>query len=356
MKRFTAWILSLIFVLSLAACGVKPADNTQTQNFADPTPVTFEADPDYYYGNRQKNTRRTFLKLDDEILFNFDPGKRTYLYAYHLETGEVRRFCPDPDCDHKRCPGVPYYNLEVYDGKLYGTIGYEPDRLKVVDGTQTEYITEEKASFSIHVGSKIYMRTEKDALAVLEEGQEKAQVILENFSPDGGAIFGPYLYTMIAEYTDFNIVRVDLTAETPVQETLVANSLGMADGQHIYYVNMETYQLYRCNMDGSNPQLLLEQQVMPISINFDNEYFYYRLLTEPTNLGADAYDIYRFPKSDPSKIEKIVTLEAPVHSIFTAPGTGKLFVTICGTSYTRDADIYVMGTDGSNPTRLEIPE
>ena len=104
-------------------------------------------------------------------------------------------------------------------------------------------------------------------------------------------------------------------------------------------------------MDGSNPHRLLEQQVLPVSINFDNDYFYYRLLTDPIDKGPDAFDIYRFPKSDPTKIEKFVTLDLPVYRVFTVPGCDKLFVDVLSSS-----DINVIGTDGSNPTRLDIPE
>ena len=387
MKRLTAMLLSLLMVFSLCACGVKPAENaenqnhtdqpsttldiepddqnsaqttnstestesTESQDFSDEPAITFDVEPNYPYGNRQKQYAGNFYLLGNEVLFSYDNGTRVRLYSYDTENGEVSRYCPDPDCDHKPCPnGIPSHFLEVHDGKLYGTTNGKPSRLNVVDGTQIATATNAKVTFSFHHEDKLYVQTANGDLAVLEEGQDTPQVILANCNLNCGAVFGPYLYALKGYSSDIKIVRIDLTANTPTLEIIVNSAMGMADGQYIYYVDLETYQLYRCNMDGSTPQRLLEQQVMPVSINFDNDYFYYRLLTDPTDKGPDAFDIYRFPKSNPTQIEKFITLDMPVYRVFTVPGCDKLFVDVISSS-----DIYVMGTDGSNPTRLEIPE
>ena len=110
-------------------------------------------------------------------------------------------------------------------------------------------------------------------------------------------------------------------------------------------------------MDGSNVQCLLDQPVLLASMNFDDEYFYYRLFTDyQLDEGPDTYDIYRFSKSDPTKIEKLATMPVPAYQVFTVPGTGKLFVHTRTCSNGENPDIYVMNTDGSDVTRLEIPE
>ena len=109
-------------------------------------------------------------------------------------------------------------------------------------------------------------------------------------------------------------------------------------------------------MVGSNSQILVEQAVLQARMNFDDKYFYYRLYTDQQlDSGEDCHDIYRFPKDDPSQIEKIVTLEEAAYQVFTVPGSGKIFV-LARRTESGEQVIYVMGTDGSNPTRLEIPE
>lgn len=190
-------------------------------------------------------------------------------------------------------------------------------------------------------------------MVVFEEGQDKPRLLVEEFPCFWEVIFGQYLYA-----TDGNsVLRVDLSAEEPSVEVLIPNAVGITDGQHFYYADLKNYFLYRCDMDGSNSELLLEQPVLPASWNFDDEYFYYRLYTDyQLDDGPDTYDIYRFPKSDPAKIEKLATLPVPAYQVFTVPGTDKLFVNTRVRSNGEDDDIYVMNTDGSSITRLEIPE
>ena len=104
---------------------------------------------------------------------------------------------------------------------------------------------------------------------------------------------------------------------------------------------------------------MLHKPVLPASLNFDDEYIYFRLLTEQKLKNTeDSRDIYRMSKADPTQIEKIATLPESAYQIFTVPGTGLLFVTTCsdqvnGVNY---YEIYVMNTDGSNLRMLELPQ
>ena len=160
MKRLTALILALILLFSLCGCAVKPGDNGEQPDFTDPLAITFDIDPNYQYGNRQKDRSGNFYQFGNEVVFSYDNGTRTRLYSYSLETGEVRRYCPDPVCDHKPCQsGIPYHFLEVYDGKLYGTVSNKPSRLNVVDGSQIETVTNEKVTCSFHYDGKLYVQT-----------------------------------------------------------------------------------------------------------------------------------------------------------------------------------------------------
>lgn len=123
---------------------------------------------------------------------------------------------------------------------------------------------------------------------------------------------------------------------------------------YIYYVDWASWKLHRCNMDGSNSVVLVDQPVLAASMNFDDEYFYFRLYTDNKITGhLDCYDIYRFLKSDPTTLEKIVTLPVAVYQVFTVPGTGKIFVTTPPNGETADV-IWVMDNDGTSPTVLEI--
>ena len=191
-------------------------------------------------------------------------------------------------------------------------------------------------------------------MLVYENGSDTPRVLVEEFTLMWTTIFGQYLYGC----NGFDMCRVDLQAETPVVETLVENAKGMTDGQHIYYVNLaEDNHLYRCDMDGANPTLLVDQPVLLASINFDNDYFYYRLYTSgDLDGGEDSHDLYRLSKSDPTQMEKIATLAEPVYQVYTTPGYDKIFVSVRTENSESGEAVYIMGTDGSNPTLLEMPE
>ena len=89
-----------------------------------------------------------------------------------------------------------------------------------------------------------------------------------------------------------------------------------------------TYYLYRTDMDGNNKEMLLESPVLPASLNFDDDYVYFRQFRGyKIENTVDSRDIYRMSKKDPTKIEKIATLPEDAFQIYTVPGLDILFVT-----------------------------
>ena len=360
MKLKWFFVVILIFSLLLTACTATDPDNL----FGSVPEDTSSEDIMYYtgayqYGNMQKNIPSgNFMLLNNEVVFYPSSEGPSILCSYDLLTGEVRPFCKDATCKHATCvSGSILGNVEVYNGKLYGKnadFDIEITTYPVVaNGNETEVIINADVNTFFHHDDKLYLKTPDSSLLVLEEGQKEPQVILEEYTCYKQVIFENYLY---ANRPDDNIIRVDLSAEQPAEEIIIPNAGGITDGEHIYYVDGKTSQLFRCDMDGKNTQLLVEEPVLLASINFDDEYFYYRLFTDGLLHGSsDSRDIYRFPKEDPTQIEKIVTLQESAYQVFTVPGTGKIFVSN-HVPLGEERVIYVMGTDGSNPTKLELPE
>ena len=376
MKKLIFAGLLICLCVALVACTVRGPDalfETEPDNAGVSTPEDTQSDVvdimyytgKYQYGNMQKTNSGNFLLLNNEVVFDPFQQNHNVLYSYDLLTEKTQPLCKDATCKHGACvAGKLQSNLEVYKGKLYGIDYKTRDGASlpaVVNENVPEIILDKSISSFFHHEDKLYIEARNHSLMVLEEGQEEPQTVLEECSGFWYAIWENYLYT---NTWDFNIKRTDITMHNSEEEVLVANAQGMSDGQYIYYVDHTTSQLYRCNMDGSDPQLIEDREVMGGSINFDDEYFYYRLFTDESLVETpDCYDIYSFPKDDPTQIEKIVTLPDPVSQVFTVPGTGKIFVT--SYQFEKDEDdniiygdplVYVMGTDGSNPTKLEFPE
>lgn len=382
MKKILFAGLLICLCIAVAACTATDPDNlfeTKPDNSGTSTPENHEdataslpedTQPNtedivfytgaYQYGNMQKNLPAgDFMLLGNKVLFNYIIEGKPFLYAYDLVSESVKLYCNDATCDHDDCVASNLWgNLEVYNGKLYGQMMMNEtgDTIypAVADGNAAEVIVAANIDTFFHHENKLYIKTVDSSLVVLEEGQKEPQVIMEEYTGHWHTIFGNYLY---ANKPNKEIIRVDLTVEDPKEEILIKNAWGMIDGEHIYYIDMETKFLYRCALDGTDSQLIDKEKVAFASMNFDDEYFYYKRYTEPeTPEHENSYNIYRFSKKDPTQIDKIATLPIRVYQIFTVPGTGKIFVQTVSAEGQDEPLTYIMGTDGSNPTKLEIPK
>jgi len=374
MKRFSLFVLLLCACLVLTACTATDPDNLfeiPEGNTAPSDAESTQVEPDetesapsdaeevilytgtYQYGNMQKNAPPgDFMLLNNKVLFSHLVNNSKFmLYSYDLITEEVQFYCQDATCKHGDCAaGSLFGNLEVYNGKLYGM---NRNRQPVVlNGDAVEVINSFKVNSFFHYEDKLFVSTPDSSFVVMEERMNEPQVVLEEHIGYWHVIFDGCLYASTVD----NIIKVDLSADAPKEEVVISNARGMTDGKHIYYVDNKTSQLYRCDMHGGNTELLVEQQVLLASMNFDDEYFYYRLYTDlQLNGTADSRDIYRFSKENPTQIEKIVTLPVSAFQIFTVPGTGKIFVNTHAPEG-EECPIYVMNSDGSDLKKLELPE
>ena len=362
MKKTILLIFLLCVSLLLSACTATDPDNLFEMPQDDVvnsenTQPNITHTGSYPYGNMQLTGGVGFLLLDNEVVFKHTENGKALLYTYNLDTEEVRFYCDDATCRHTACVSADFFaRMEVYEGKLYGILWtkeqgnhYYP---AVGNGNDTEPIIEADVQEFIHYGDKLYVYTFDNSLMVLEEGQDEPQMILDEFIGYGAVVVDDYLYAV----TQSDYIRLNLTDENPKEELLLSNVWAKTDGEHIYYVDANTYRFYRCDMDGNNPERLLKKKV-GVNFNFDDEYVYYTVPVDITTYkNTDTHDIYRFPKDDPTKVEKIATLPEAVWYIYTVPGTGKIFAR----NYIPDSSVkpvkYVMNSDGSNLKKLELPE
>ena len=373
MKKRLLTIGLLLMCLVLAACNAKDPKNlfeTTEGNTADTTAGTVSSleiteprgeseahefddsvmfEEGYQYGNMQKNVPPGgFMQFGNEVLFTPEISR---LYVYNLTTGEVSPFCRDATCRHTSCAASRLSgNLEVYNGKIYSKSD-NSQIIEIRDGEEVIQNNSEVRDF-FHHNDKLYARTHDSSLVVLNTDEDEPRVVIEEYTSYWNVIFGPYLYGNSSD----NIVRFDITMEDPKEEVIVSNGSGITDGQHIYYVDNQTNYLYCCNMDGSDVQLLLDKPVLLASINFDNEYFYFRLYsTFPLYEGEESHDIYRLPKDNLFEVEKIATLPEAAYQIYTIPEAGKIFIRTI-TADGENPPFYVCDADGNNLTQLAIPE
>lgn len=363
-KRLFLLAVAINLIVGLAACCASDphnlfekgtTDQTTKQDTVEQSTDALSASKTYYqYGNMQKNLPAGgFMLYENEVIFRFLNGGGYKLYAYNLEDKEVRPYCKDATCTHRgSCSyGVFRGNIEVHQGKIYSRNNYlQPVELTSIG---QRLLAPRVTGSAFHHGNNLYVVTQDSSLVVFENGSNEHRVILDEYSGFWNVIFGKYLYANTFE----DVIRIDLSAEHAKQEIVVPNASGMTDGEYIYYQDRKTNYLYRCDMNGSNSLLLVDRPVLPASINFDNEFFYFRLyIDSQLDTGKDCYDLYCFPKDNPKDISQICTMEVPICSVFTVPGTGKIFITSYQRSNGEDNDIYIVNTDGTDLTHIEIPE
>lgn len=333
-KRFcSVFAFSLILSLTLCACEAKPPSGG--------------------------GVKTEFLPYADSVLFNGIVNGKTCLFAFDTGTGETRTFCKDATCNHmESCNtgnliGLEKYKDTIYTGSLSNDSLYE-----LQDGKFVE--TMKGVGFFIHANGNLYCVSNDRSLLVYEKGSKTPKVLLDEYPDTASKIVGHYLYSGLT-----NVTRVDLEAEQPEREVLLDNAFSAIDEAHIYYGTWSDYKVYRCNLDGSEPELFLDQPVTPGSLSCDEDYVYFRPYTNLDRYGENSGDVYRVSKKDPAQIEKIAELPQPLQMFYVPPDCAYLFVTPhqivdedAGPEAYENLEtiIYAVKKDGSGWIKLELPD
>ena len=338
MCRFISMVICVCLLLT--ACGTE-----ETQIFA------------YQYGNMQQSAPSgNFMRYNDSVFFTAFGDDRDNLYVYDVESGDVSLFCQDPTCLHDtdECASRGLNcNLEQYEGKLYGSNSDGP--VMQLQGGRFQPLSEDGVNHFFHYDGDLYVQTLDYSLLVYENGKSRPRMVLEEFAGQWETIFDGYLYF----YESSNVNRINLEEDDAEREILLENCLYMTDGIHIYYTPMDTYYLYRCNMDGSEPALIVEQPILIKWSNFDDEYVYFRLYPNMELEGEGSNQLYRFPKANPTQTELIAELDVPLGCVYTVPEFDGIFIDTyepLKDDGTRSGFIYTVGKDGNHLTKLELPQ
>ena len=374
MRKFFA-IPLLLFLLILAACQTQDTDvssltvlssdsvsgSSDEPAITEPAKINLEEiipEEGYSYGNMHKNVPSgNFMMIDNLVYFT---DSYVELYTYNTRTGEITPSCKDATCKHR--PEDCNYklglsNIELYHGKLYA-IDFGDNIYGEIDGNQFHELIKGVSEFW-HADSNLYVISADGALLVYEDGSQKPRMITDELHGIWCSTFGHYLY-----YQDDNCVYwADLSAETFTPQLLIENARYTTDGKFIYYVTCDTNNLYRCKMNGSEPTLLTDMDVIFSSVNLDDEYFYFTLVkTVDSPLDdPDIYKVFRFPLDHPEQLEVIAELPYPAYQVFTVPGLDKIFVSTNPPDRVDEFGnylglYYAMNKDGNDPQPMEIPE
>lgn len=381
MKKRSVYILLLIFcVLPFAACGyrgdpseafITPASSvtgtppgegpvSETPGYR-PTWVGINPeDMPYQYGNVFRSVFGAFVwDAPDTVLMTEERSQTLVLMEYIKSTGQIESFCKLATCSHQTddCPaGNAGGNLDMRNGTLsmgrmrvngkgmgdFWISELRRDRFEFVAGPIKGFVMGEDGYYAI---------TPDVSLVRFAYGSDKPEILIDEFNAIKLIVLGHYLYAG----TSTGIVRVDLTGPEYGIETVVGDTAGnySTDGSYLYYNKVENGEtaLYRCDLEGHDPELVLQKMIFPPYLSYDNTYIYYSTFNadapdEPTN-----GDIYRFPLDLSGEPELLCAtgLRYPMISVLpTSPDT--LLIYGCGTK-----SYYFLPKEGGELIELEIP-
>lgn len=370
MKKAFMFICLIAGVACSAACG-KPQDienvfempESESRTLEDAeVEGSLEEDAEaypYQYGNMQKNVPSgEFMDLGGEIYFTELIDGKVGLYTYNKQTGEISLFCKDATCTHdltksEDCVmGDIVGNLELYNGTLYAL--NKKDQIMELKNGKFEVIEEGAVYRFWHANDTLYAVSKDSSLLVFPEEGKNPEILIEEYIDYWNVVFDNYLYANSSK----GCSRVDLSAEKAEREILLPTGSSLVDGTHIYFMDDKNCYLYAYDMDGSNEVRLTEESILPASLNFDDEYLYFRLYTDRKLDGKDGKTIYRLKKDGTGEMEKVAELPVYVMTIYTVPGYEKLFVS-GQTGFGEESSersIYTVDKESGEVTLLEVPE
>ncbi|MCH5352639.1 MAG: DUF5050 domain-containing protein [Acutalibacter sp.] len=349
------WSALIIFVIigMMTACSTtskEPSASSEDFSATNNETIAKHHNLDIQNGNMQKNVPSgNFVTVDGKLIFtktNQEQG-RIDLLSYDMATNTVTNFCKDATCDHvsDTCiAGRVESNLEFFNGEVYGKSEQKAGRVMKLNDGRFEPLINGGVSHFFHGRDDLFVATTDSSLVVFEDGnQQNSRTLIEEYTGYWEAICDDYLY-----YQYGGIHRLNLSEEGAEPETLIENADYITDGKYLYYAKYGDGLLYRCQMDGSNPEQITDRPVLVASWNFDKDYFYFRYYTDNNMTNADSHDIYRFPKDDPTKIEKLVEFPVPVYQIYMLePDADEMIVISISEENNTENAVYYVSKTGS---------
>ena len=349
-----------------------PSEALATMGQTEPTAAPTRAAPvldgwesltvPYQYGNMQMNVPSgNFMAYGDRVLFAAAAGNGFDLFTVDKETMEVRLLCQDASCNHRRTECVSYQktgNLEQYDGRIFVLGGDLRGPVLELDGDRFENVTGGDAAAFWHANGNLYVKTPDSELLVYEAGSRTPRTLVEEYPAVQNVVVGDSIYGW--DVSTDSIVKTDL--DDPRPETVAQGIYFMTDGDFVYAVHSDTDGcLYRYDLDFGNEVRLTDQEIFPASVNFDEEYLYFRygdLSLDNVIWGPGGHELYRMPKDGSTAPEKIAELQEDVFfEVYTVPDCPYVFAE-CQHKAGEDIEYvyYAVAKDGSGVQKLEIPE
>lgn len=324
------------------------------------TPIDNDKMP-YQYGNMLKSVFGADVwDTSDSILMTKEKSGNIILYEYIKSSGKTEPFCKLATCSHQtdECPaGNAYENIDMRNGTL--TVLRKRDNnekwiSELNDGT-FEFLTGPVNGYLQGEDGYFYVITPDKSLARIERSSKKTEILVDEFDAMKPLIVEHWLYAVMG----MNIVRVDLNDSAFPVETILSEEKAIGfpgytystDGTYLYYniVNDETTSLYRCDLDGKNPVLVLPECIYSVYLSFDEEYMYYNTYHREVADSQVNGAIYRFPLNLSGEPELLCDTGVSFPMVYTLPTSPDTLLIRANRNY------YFLPKTGGNLTEIPFP-
>ncbi len=307
----------------------------------------------YSYGNMQKNVPPgNFIDDGSSILF-FDPsGANQSLLKMDKESFEVNLFCSDPTClhnDEKCMAGGASFGLENYLGEIYAS--NDDNQLLVLKKDHFVPVANgDMLGGSVHGNHHMYLSTKDNALMEYDLKGKSSRTIIEEFDGIWPVISDSYL----VYNTLFEVCTIDLNQpENGV--AVAAEGIGVTDGKQIFYMDNKNQYLHACDLTGNNDRVLIEKPVLPASINFDEEYLYFRYYYNNDLACEESNIVYRLKKEGDTPPEVLSEMTDHAYTIYTIPDYDYIFVVTKNNFMGSESSLYAVRKDGQDRQLINLP-
>jgi hypothetical protein len=325
-------------------------------------PAWIDADAEdmpYQYANMFKSAFGSFvLDTEDKLLFIGEvPGKLT-LMEYIKATGRIEPFCKLATCTHQidECAaGNAAGNLDMRGGRLSmlrGRINNAKSGdmwISELNGNRFDFVTGPVNGY-VRGDDAYYVITPDMSLVRIKSGTDKPEILVEEFNAIKPVIINSWLYAADSA----NIVRMNINGPDYDIETVVGDIVGYSystDGSRLYYLHMEDNEpaLYRCELDGRNPELVLKALVYPTYLSYDDTYIYYSTTDADNPKDPTNGNIYRFRMDLSGEPELLCETDALYPAVYVLPTSPDTLLV------DKDRSYYFLPKAGGELTELQLP-
>lgn len=276
MKKYKKIILiPIIFLVALLFLIIFIAASNQKVHY----------NAEYVIGNTSGNLMNggLFCEVDDKIYFSNQKDDGA-LYVMNLDCTDFRKINTDYSTSINVAGKYIYYvrqnNKKETNSDVFGSFNNSGLYRINLDGTNTVTLNNDPTGISNIIGNYIYYQhyNSDEGLTLYRikiDKKDNIKIMDEAVSP-ATIVDNTLYYTSSIDNHNIKALDLDTLQTSSILEGNYYNPIVIKN--YIYYmIPEENYKIGRCNLDGTNPTILVEDRTCTFNITQSGKYLYYQV-------------------------------------------------------------------------------